>query len=136
MKLSDRQSNFLLDVARLIFWCHAEGYKVTSGEMYRTQYQQDEYFRTGYSRVKHSQHQDRLAVDLNFFVDGVSMWQMDEKTQRLSLSRIGEKWESLRVGNRWGGNFSSFFDPGHFEFENERIGGFTKEPWPVPRGTG
>ena len=85
------------------------------GEGYRTQYQQDEYFRTGYTRVRYSKHQDRLAQDVNFFVDGVSMWDMPEETSRKLLQRAGDYWETLREGNRWGGNFKGFYDAGHFE---------------------
>ena len=115
MKLSDKQSNFLLDVARFIFWLNEKGYKVTGGELYRTTYQQEEYLRTGYTRAKHSFHQDRLAIDLNLFIDGVSMWDLSDKMMKLSFQEVFDKWESLRHGNRAGGNFTSFFDPGHFE---------------------
>ena len=113
--LSDRQDSFNTDMAIFILWCKSQGYKITRGEAYRTQYQQDEYFRTGYSRVEHSQHQDKLAQDLNFFFDGISMWQISSPQLKTTMQHIGDKWESLREGNRWGGNFSSFFDPGHFE---------------------
>lgn len=115
MSLSDRQDHFSTDLALFILWCKVHGYKITMGEGYRTKYQQAEYLRTGYTRVKYSKHQDRLAQDLNFWFDGVSMWEMSDQTLRLAMQRVGDYWESLRDGNRWGGNFESFFDPGHFE---------------------
>ena len=115
MTLSDRQSSFLLDVARLIFWCHSHGYKVTAGECYRTDYQQKEYRRQGKTTVSHSKHQDRLAIDLNLFVDGVSMWEMSEDMQRLQFKKIWTQWESLRAGNEAGGLWENFYDPCHFE---------------------
>lgn len=115
MTLSDKQDNFNTDMAIFILWCKSQGYKITKGEGYRTQYQQDEYFRTGYTRITHSKHQDRLAQDLNFFFDGVSMWNISDDMLKTIMSRVGDKWESLRKGNKWGGNFIDFFDPGHFE---------------------
>lgn len=117
MKTSDQQANFLIDVARLIFWCAQNGYKVTGGELFRTRYQQDQYLRVGYTKAHHSKHQDRLAIDLNFWVDGVSMWAYDEDWRKLrdDLQPIGDYWESLREGNVWGGNWKDPFDPAHFE---------------------
>ena len=120
MRLSDKQDHFSTDLALFILWCKSRGYKITRGEAWRTDYQQEEYYKTGFSRVKHSKHQDRLAQDLNFFFDNVSMWQIDEKLLKITMQRIGDKWESMRLGNRWGGNFinsdgSHFYDFGHFE---------------------
>jgi len=116
MTLSDKQANFLIDVAQLIFWCKSRGYKVTGGELFRTAYQQAEYIRKGYSSTKHSKHLKRLAIDLNIWVDGVSMWKFsDEKLLKQVLQPIGDYWESLRVGNVWGGNWKVPFDPGHFQ---------------------
>ncbi len=114
MTLSDRQSNFAQDVAKLLFWCAANGYKITLGEALRTQYQQNEYMRRGLTKAKHSRHQDKMAIDLNIFVSGLSMWSMTKDMQKLSLQPIGDYWESLRTGNEWGGNWD-FYDPGHFQ---------------------
>lgn len=115
MTKSDKQANFLVDVARLIFWCSAHGYKVTAGELYRTEYQQAEYVRKGYSKTHHSKHMERLAIDLNFWISGLSMWEIkDPKMLKLSLQEVGNYWESLRKENEWGGNWD-FFDPAHFE---------------------
>ena len=115
MKLSDRQSNFTTDLCLFLAWLKIEGYKVTLGEGWRTQDQQDIYYKNGYTRVKYSKHQDRLAQDLNFFIENVSMWEMTEETSKQIFKRVGDKWESLRLGNRWGGNFYGFYDPGHIE---------------------
>ena len=115
MTLSDRQANFLQDFAKFILWCHCQGYKVTAGELFRTEYQQAEYVRTGRSKADHSKHEDKLAGDLNFFFGGVYMFELSDNTLKAVMTEIGEKWESMRAGNRWGGNFESLFDPGHFE---------------------
>lgn len=116
MTLSDKQANFLIDVAQLIFWCRENGYKVTGGELFRTAYQQAEYVRTGYSSTKQSKHLKRLAIDLNFFIDGLSMWRYsDQQMLKSDLQPVGDYWESLRVGNVWGGNWTQPFDPAHFQ---------------------
>ena len=115
MKLSDRQANFLLDIARLIFWCDSQGIKTTGGELLRTQYQQDRYIEQGLSDKEDSKHLSKLAMDFNFWINGVSMWHMEVEEQKELLKPIGEKWISLRAGNIWGGHWREPFDPGHVE---------------------
>ena len=115
MTLSDRQANFLQDVAKFLLWCECQGYKITAGELLRTEYQQKEYVRTGLSKVDHSKHEDKLAIDLNFFFDDVYMFDLSDNTLKTVMRKIGDKWKSMRAGNRWGGDFKSPFDPGHFE---------------------
>lgn len=116
MKMSDRQWRFAQDVSLLISFAAVNGIKVTFGEVYRTQYQHDEYLRLGYTRAKRSKHQDRLAVDLNLFSrEDKVMWSMDTDKIKSEFSFLGDYWESLTQGNKWGGNFKSFFDPTHFE---------------------
>ena len=115
MTTSDKQANFLIDVARLIFWLSSNGYKATGGELYRTAFQQREFMRLGLSNANHSQHQDKLAIDLNIWIDGDLMWQVEKNELKNKMQPVGDFWESLREGNRWGGNFNSIFDPGHFE---------------------
>ena len=111
MKLSDEQFEFLLDVQMFIEWCALEhNLKITGGELYRTQYQQNHYFATGRSKVEHSYHQDRLAIDLNFF-DGSGKQLNTKETMRF----LGVYWESLNPFNVWGGNYRNFFDGNHFE---------------------
>ena len=56
-----------------------------------------------------SKHLDALAVDLQIFKDG--KW-LQSKAE---LQFVGEYWEKLRKGNRWGGNFVTFLDTPHFE---------------------
>ena len=68
--LSDEQFEFLKDISKLINYCILKNIKITGGELYRTDYQHAENVRTGKSKTKRSKHQDRLAIDLNFFIDG------------------------------------------------------------------
>lgn len=77
---------------------------------------QEIYLKQGKSKVKHSKHQDRLAIDLNLFIKG--RYITDPERYR----PLGEFWECL--GGRWGGRFGLQkndydtkigFDANHFE---------------------
>ncbi len=109
MGLVKEQAAFLLDVCKLINHATEHGYVITAGELYRTLEQQQLYLKTGRSKTLNSNHLKRLAIDLNFFVNGKLTW--DKKV----LAPIGEYWESLSPKNRWGGNFKSLVDVPHFE---------------------
>jgi peptidoglycan L-alanyl-D-glutamate endopeptidase CwlK len=109
MSLVNEQWEFLQDVAALITFIAKKELTASGGELYRTEYQQAEYLRTGKSKTSNSMHLKRLAIDLNFFKDGVLL--MDKK----SLQPLGDWWEGLSEQNKWGGNFESFYDGGHFE---------------------
>ena len=87
----------------------------------RTQAEQDEAFATALSKVRHSRHQDGLAIDICPF----NVWQLhgEDKLQwdgkDLVWPKIGVIGEGL--GLRWGGRFQPLnevgvgWDPGHFE---------------------
>jgi peptidoglycan L-alanyl-D-glutamate endopeptidase CwlK len=109
MSLSDEQAKFLLDACKLIEYATKKGWTVTGGEMYRTQAQQEIYFKEGKTKTLQSNHMRRLAIDLNFLKDGKPVW---DKSQ---LADVGKFWESLNSFNRWGGNFKSLPDTPHFE---------------------
>jgi hypothetical protein len=109
MKLIEQQCLFLKDITKLINWAVEQGYIVTEGEGWRTQEQQDIYWNTGKTKVKHSRHQDRLAHDFNFFLqDGTYL------TTKEQIQPIGDYWESLSPENTWGGNWQ-FTDVPHFQ---------------------
>jgi hypothetical protein len=111
MNLVAEQNAFLGDVAKLIEFIYNSdnGMLITAGELFRTNYQQTEYVKNGLSNTMFSNHCRRLAIDLNFIQNGNII---DDKEKLLIY---GDFWESLSPENRWGGNFSTIYDPGHFE---------------------
>jgi hypothetical protein len=109
-ELLQKQQTFLQNVAELILWCYEQGYELSAGELYRSQQQQDIYLKEGKSKVAHSKHQDRLAIDLNLFVNDVYM------TTGEVFKPLADYWKSLNVNNRAGYDFS-FHDNNHFEMQ-------------------
>lgn len=109
MSLVAEQAAFLLDVCRLVTKATELGFVVTGGELWRTPEQQAVYVKTGRSKTMASNHLRRLAVDLNFFRDGVLV------SSKAELKTLGDYWQSLNAKNRWGGYFTSLLDTPHFE---------------------
>jgi hypothetical protein len=106
---------FLQDVAKLIIFAAFKGFTLTAGEMYRPPEMQKIYFDQGKSKTMLSLHGKRLAIDFNFFVDGVLTYDFEK------IKIMGDYWESLSPLNRWGGDFNKndikdgFVDTPHFE---------------------
>lgn len=111
MTLSDKQWLFLQDIAGLIQYAEAQGYKLTAGEMWRTDYQHKHNLETGLSKAKRSAHQDRLAFDINLFVNG----DLINDKNHPAFKDLGKYWKDLCSNNVWGGDFTSIHDPYHFE---------------------
>lgn len=109
MSLVNEQSAFLQDVAKLIQYAHNEGIVCTGGELFRTPEQQQIYVKTGRSKTFNSKHLTRLAIDLNFFIDGILCYDVNK------LSKVGKYWESLSPKNSAGMFWKSFKDLPHFE---------------------
>lgn len=105
--LREKQSRFALMVARLIFKAEELGYEVTFGEAWRSEEEARRLAGAG-KGVARSLHCDRLAVDLNLFLDG---WWLRETLDHLPL---GEWWESQ--GGTWGGRFG---DGNHYSLAHE-----------------
>lgn len=100
------QTQFTQDIAEFIKWLRHQNYLVSFGEAYRTQYQQDEYYRTKLTKTIHSKHQDKIAIDLNIFnLNGALV-------SNAELVYFGEYWQSLNVKNKagalWGWDFNHF----------------------------
>lgn len=106
------REQFAVDIAKLIIFCYyGRSYGVTGGELFRTNEQQAIHVKAGRSKVKVSQHQKRLAIDLH-------LWSIANPGKYISDKEwieVGEYWESLNPKNRWGGFWKGFYDPNHFE---------------------
>lgn len=100
--LRKKQSRFVESVAFLIVFAKLKGYELTFGDAYRDP-------RCGYGHPE-SLHQIRLAVDFNLFREGVYLTSTEDHRP------LGEFWESLGHGHRWGGRFA---DGNHYSIEHE-----------------
>ena len=122
MTLRESQSIFILNMAKTIIFAYENGMELTAGEMLRTNDQQLLYFE-GYELIKigsdlklkkaapksktmFSSHLNKLAVDLNLFIDG------QYKTDKESFKKISLYWKSLHpknvCGYDWGWDFNHF----------------------------
>ena len=120
MSLGNDQAEFLLDFCLLVRYA-SRLCRVTAGELDRTVDQQRIYVETGRSKTMNSLHLDRMAGDLNFFIDGVYVNSLGDKGLEI-IKPIGMFWESLDSKNVWGGNFDRdhgrkdpWVDLGHFQ---------------------
>ena len=97
MSLSKKQIEFTHKVGVLIVAAYEMGYELTLGHVWRDTETQKRYVAQGLSETMNSKHLDRLAVDLNLFIDGQYM------KDGAAYRTLGELWEKL--GGRWGGRF-------------------------------
>lgn len=127
MSLSKEQQIFTGHIARLILYAECLEIGLTMGDAYRPQSLQYLYF-FGYtvkllngipklikakkrSKTLFSNHGKRLAQDFNFFIDGKYI-----RGEHPLITDLGKYWIKLDPKhNRWGGNFSTIDDGGHFE---------------------
>ena len=107
--MRERQSIFLLNVAKLIIWAFDNGMELTGGELYRTPEQQEIYVKTGKSKTYNSRHLSRLAIDLNLFIKGQFI------TDKESYKPLADYWKSLNPDNIAGYDWT--FDANHFEMK-------------------
>ncbi|MHC9057792.1 M15 family metallopeptidase [Pantoea sp. y20] len=112
MTLSEKQQLFAVMIANLILWASDKGLRVTFGEAYRTPEQARLNAGSG-KGIANSLHTQRLAVDLNLFINGV----YQEKSE--AYLPLGEYWESQ--GGSWGGRFKSRPDGNHFSLEHNGV---------------
>ena len=75
----------------------------------RTKERQVELVKQGKSKTMNSMHLKRLAIDLNFFVDGELVYDHPK------VIELGTYWESLDSKNQWGGFWTTFRDYPHFQ---------------------
>jgi len=114
MTLREKQSAFVVLVARLILEADRRGVALTFGEAYRSPEEALRLSTTGQG-IAGSLHASRLAIDLNLFIDGVY------QHETAAYKPLGEWWErqstpTLRC--KWGGRFVRA-DGNHFSVAHE-----------------
>jgi hypothetical protein len=109
MTVREKQSTFLMNVSKLIQWAFANGFELTGGELLRPKEMQTLYVQQGKSKTMDSKHLDKLAIDLNLFINGVY------QTDTASYKPLADFWQSLNPANRAGYYFTSLKDGNHFE---------------------
>jgi peptidoglycan L-alanyl-D-glutamate endopeptidase CwlK len=106
MTLSDHQWQFLQDVSLLVQFALEHGYKLTGGELWRTEEQQRIYLDRKLSKTMDSKHLKRLAIDLNVFVNGKLA------STRADFVELATYWRSLSPHNvsgyDWGWDYNHF----------------------------
>lgn len=107
--MREKQSIFLLNVAKLIIWAFEHGMELTGGELMRSDAQQAIYLKEKKTKVKRSKHQDRLAIDLNLFLQGQYI------RDREPYKPLADYWKSLNENNVAGYDWK--FDANHFEMK-------------------
>jgi len=105
--LRTKQVMFLKNVAKLIEYGNSlPGYELTGGELLRTPEQQAIYIAKGLTKTKYSKHQDKLAIDLNVFVNGKYM------TDKETFKPLADYWKKLHPENTsgyyWNWDFNHF----------------------------
>lgn len=113
MTLGEKQRLFTQLVGDLIIWSYDQGYTLTFGEAYRTPEQAALNAKKG-SGIANSLHTQRLAIDLNLFINGQYV------TGTESYAPLGEYWKSLDENCCWGGDFSRP-DGNHFSYQHEGV---------------
>jgi hypothetical protein len=110
--LRQKQSRFAKSVASLIDMADQLGYEVTLGDAYRDHRLHGELgVKLGYGHAK-SAHKQRLAIDLNLYLNGKYLDQTEDHRP------LGEWWESLGIDYRWGGRFQ---DGNHYSIEVDGV---------------
>ena len=92
----------------LVWAARTAGYPVIITSSRRTKREQDALIAGGLSRARHSKHLDGQAFDIDWYGwnrDDIPGWFWDQ---------IGP-WAEQQLALKWGGRWSSPYDPGHFE---------------------
>lgn len=94
LSLLQKQQLFVELLSRLIAFVYTHPtWKLTLGEGYRSD---------GQGHMAHSLHYEKIAQDLNLFVEGHYITGHDS-----AWDEIGAFWVALHPLARWGGNFNS-----------------------------
>jgi hypothetical protein len=99
VSLGSTQREFTQDIADLIQFIYDSGYECTFGDAFRDPRSHGEMGDSGPYGRRRSAHKQRLAVDLNLFLNG-------EYLSTTEAHRpFGEFWKGMHQDNRWGGDF-------------------------------
>ena len=108
MTLGEAQRLFARRIPRLIDYINDNGYECTFGDAYRSPKAHGGMGEKGPYGRRNSAHKQRLAIDLNLFLDGKYL--DDTESHR----PFGEYWVSLDPENHvWGGAFN---DGNHYSY--------------------
>jgi len=113
MTLGQKQRKFARLIGKLIEWVYANGYELTFGDAYRSPSQAAANAAAG-TGIARSLHTQRLAIDLNLFVNG------EYQTASEAYAPLGAYWKTLDPECCWGGDFSKP-DGNHFSFKHEGV---------------
>ena len=113
MGLNAKQAEFTICLAELIVWAFDNDFPLILAEAYRTPEQAALNAENG-TGISNSLHTKKLAADMFRVKGGTITWDNEE------YEPVGEKWKSMHVDARWGGDFQSK-DSVHFSFEHEGV---------------
>lgn len=107
---SQQQHDFAMAVAKLLVYADSLGYRVAFGEAYRPPETVALFAAKGIGSGT-SLHPDRMAFDLILRKSDGSLLSDTE-----DHAPLGAYWKSLDPRARWGGDFSTRPDGGHYSF--------------------
>jgi peptidoglycan L-alanyl-D-glutamate endopeptidase CwlK len=105
VKLVDVDEN-LVAVARLALTYSPVDFGITCG--LRTQHEQNQLLATGKTQVRHSRHQDGMAIDVVAYVGGKVTWDLEHYIT--IADAFAKACKELNVKVRWGGAWSHNLD--------------------------
>lgn len=102
--LHDRQVLLVRCLAKLFAYATERGYELTLGEGYVQKHRPstNKVWFMDAMHMPESLHYQRLAIDLNLFVEGSFV----TSSESLAWKDLGEFWEKLDPLCAWGGRFS------------------------------
>lgn len=102
--LTQQQQKFSRMVGQLFLYAKIIDYGITLGEVWRSEEEQARLFEAGFSKIKtFGQHQKRLAIDLNIFINDV----FSEDIKHYNV--LADYWKGLDPENVWGGDWRGNF---------------------------
>lgn len=111
MTKNDARILFLRAMAHLIAEAEKRGIRFLVYTFYRTAEEQAQKVQQRLSQVARSQHQDWLAIDILLLgANDEQIWK-----EHPDYATLGGIWKAYHPLCRWGGDWASLKDLGHFE---------------------